>query len=309
LEENRSNQHYERIDTTWQAQPPITGRTSSPAKKQTNRLPWLLFFATVITTVFAGTLQQGLDPFERPSNILYGIPFSFTLLLILGIHELGHYSMCRIHNVPATVPYFIPLPLPSLLGTMGAFIKIKGAIPNRRALLDIGMAGPLSGFFIALPATFIGFLLSEPIAFFDPHGLNLGYSIITWLIEKMTFPFLPEGFGIYNLHPIGFAGYIGLFVTTMNLLPVGQLDGGHIASALFGEKQWKIAKNFLFILLLLGFAWQGWWFWAMLLIIMGFRHPVIRNDAGALGPRRTKLAYLTIAVFLLTFTPVPFSFN
>jgi membrane-associated protease RseP (regulator of RpoE activity) len=279
----------------------------SSALAKSNRLPWILFFATVITTIIAGSLQQGLNPLASVSNFLYGIPFSFTLLLILGVHELGHYAMCKIHGVPSTVPYFIPLPVPSILGTMGAFIKIKGRIPNRRALLDIGMAGPLAGFVIALPATIVGYILSKPEASFNPEGLHRGYSLLTWLIEKAVFPSLPEGFSIPMLHPIGFAGYIGLFVTMMNLLPVGQLDGGHIASAMFNEKQWKIGKYFLFILFLLGFFWQGWWFWGVLLMFMGFRHPVIQYDARPLGERRSKLAFLTIIIFFLTFTPIPFS--
>ncbi len=276
--------------------------------EKSNRVPipltaWLLFGLTVVSTVLAGALQQRVDLTENPSHIIYGIPFSFTLLLILGVHEFGHWIMCKLHNVPATVPYFIPMP--NLLGTMGAFIRIKGAIPTRRALLDIGMAGPIAGFIIALPATVIGLLLSTPTPVFQPEGMQMGTSILTLLLVTLIFPSLPDGFTII-LHPIGFAGIIGLLITSLNLLPIGQLDGGHIASALFGRRQWNIARVFLFLLAPLGLLWEGWWFWLALLLLMGFRHPVIQDDARSLGSIRRKLAWFTIAVFLLTFVPMPF---
>ncbi len=280
--------------------PPPPGKKVHPY-----RTPWILFGVTFISTIFAGTIQQGLNPFAHPFNFLYGIPFSVTLLTILGVHEAGHYVMCKIHKVPATVPYFIPMP--NLLGTLGAFIKIKGVIPTRRALLDIGMAGPLAGFCIALPAMILGLFLSTPIPQFHPGTLEMGDSILSWILQKLIFPGLPHGFTI-ALHPIGFAGFIGLLVTALNLLPISQLDGGHIASALFGEKQWKIARIFLFVLVFLGFFWRGWWIWLFLLLFMGYRHPVIRHDARALGPTRTKLAWAAIIIFFLTFVPVPFKF-
>jgi len=278
-----------------------------PEKKplQSNRVPWLLFSLTLISTIFAGTMQQGLNPFANFTNFLYGIPFSFTLLLILGFHESGHYFLCKVHNVPATVPYFIPMP--NILGTLGAFIKIKGIIPNRRALLDIGMAGPLAGFVLALPATIIGLMLSKPVPHFHEDGMTLGYSLLSWMLERIIFPDLPAGFEV-ALHPVAFAGYIGLLVTALNLLPVSQLDGGHIASALFGRRQWTLAKQFLGVLFVLGFFWRGWWLWMFLLVIMGYRHPIIRHDAAGLGENRRKLAWLTVIIFLLTFVPVPFSF-
>lgn len=282
---------------TFVIEPTVSVKTEIP------RVAWVLLLVTVITTILAGTLQQGLNPFDKPLNFLYGIPFSFTLLLILGIHEFGHFIMCKLHNVPATVPYFIPMP--NMLGTMGAFIKIKGTIPNRRALLDIGMSGPLAGFAIALPATIIGLILSTPVPNFNQDGMQMGSSLLTFLLVKLIFPSLPDGFNII-LHPVGFAGMIGLLVTSLNLLPVGQLDGGHIASALFGAKQWKISKIFMILLIPLGMIWQGWWFWIALLILMGYRHPVLQEDARSLGVVRRKLAWLTIAIFVATFVPVPF---
>ena len=212
--------------------------------------------------------------------------------------------MCKAHGIPSTVPYFIPMP--NLLGTLGAFIKIKGIIPNKRVLLDIGMAGPLAGFVLALPATIIGFILSTPVPIYHPTGFNLGNNLLGIILKWIVFPDLPQGFEIM-LHPVGFAGYIGLLVTALNLMPVSQLDGGHIASAVLGKKQWDIAKYFLAILFLLGFFWEGWWIWMFLLVIMGYRHPVFEHDARPLGPVRSKLAWLTLIIFVMTFVPIPFS--
>jgi membrane-associated protease RseP (regulator of RpoE activity) len=298
-----------------QYQPPANGTNSyyytqdrQPAikpKSESTKVPWILFILTVISTVLAGTIQQGLNPFSGLFNFVYGIPFSVTLLLILGVHESGHYFMCKVHRVPSTVPYFIPMP--NILGTLGAFIKIKGAIPNRRALLDIGMAGPLAGFFLALPAIVVGLFLSTPVPQFHADGLMIGHSMLSWVLEKLIFPSLPPGFEV-ALHPIAFAGYIGLLVTALNLLPISQLDGGHIASALFGEKQWVIGRYFLFVLFFLGFFWRGWWFWLFFMVFMGYRHPVLRHDARVLGTRRMRWAWLTVLIFIVTFVPVPFTF-
>ncbi|MBN1880069.1 site-2 protease family protein [bacterium] len=269
-------------------------------------LPILLFAATVFSTVWAGCLHAGVDVFQNPLLFYKGLPFAFTLLLILGVHESGHYFMCRIHGIPSTVPYFIPMP--NFLGTMGAFIRIKAPITTRRALLDIGMAGPLAGFMIALPATIIGFRLSgvEPVSY--EESILLGQSILTWLIENVTMNPPPPGYTI-ALHPIGFAGYIGLFVTAMNLLPVGQLDGSHVISAMFGAKQAHIARITVIVLMFLGFYWQGWWIWGILLVALGLKHPVIRVDARPPSGWRTALAWLTIIIFIVTFIPVPFSFG
>lgn len=279
---------------------------NSSAEAKNRKVPLLLFIATVFSTLWAGCLHQGVNILVTPWLFYKGLPFSLTLLAILGVHEAGHYFMCRVHGIPATVPYFIPMP--NFLGTMGAFIKIKGQITNRRALLDIGMSGPLAGFAIALPATVIGYLLSgppEPIFF--QEGLVTGNSILTWILETVTLGNVPTGYHV-PLHPIAFAGYIGLFVTAMNLLPVGQLDGSHVISAMFGKKQWITAKITVGFLFLVGAFWSGWWFWAGLLIIFGMKHPVIRHDARSLGSTRRFLAWLTIAIFLITFVPVPFSF-
>ncbi|MGB3975393.1 MAG: site-2 protease family protein [bacterium] len=275
-------------------------------KKRSFPTPVILFVLTVLSTIAAGCFHQGVNIFLEPWKFYKGLPFAITLLLILGIHESGHYFLCKLHRIPATVPYFIPMP--NILGTMGAFIKIKGAITNRRALLDIGMAGPLAGFIIALPATIIGYILSPVVPTPLEEGLVLGNSILTWILEKILIPIPEPGYGIM-LHPVGFAGYIGLFVTAMNLLPVGQLDGSHVITALLGEKQHLIAKITLVILIFSGMFWSGWWLWAVLLLITGIKHPVIRYDARGLDATRKILAWITVAIFILTFVPVPFSFT
>jgi membrane-associated protease RseP (regulator of RpoE activity) len=294
--------HYEH--RTW-----TTGSLESPETTEKTKKIWtpiILFAITVLSTIWAGCLHQGVNVFAEPWNFYKGLPFAITLLLILGVHESGHYVMCKIHLVPATVPYFIPMP--NFLGTMGAFIRIKGTISNRRALLDIGMAGPLAGFVIALPATIIGYHLSESGPTPAGEGLILGRSLLTWFLESSFLQAPGPGYSIM-LHPIGFAGYIGLFVTAMNLLPVGQLDGSHVVTALLGAKQHTIAKITLFLLFVIGIYWQGWWLWAFLLLMTGIRHPVIRYDARAMGRTRKTLAWITIVIFFLTFVPIPFSFG
>ncbi len=274
--------------------------------KKKNYTPLLLFVLTVISTVWAGSIHQGVNIFTEPLLFYKGLPFALTLLLILGVHESGHYFMCKLHSIPSTVPYFIPMP--NILGTMGAFIRIKGVISNRRALLDIGMAGPLAGFVIALPATIIGYRLSEAVPITPGEGIMLGRSVLTWMLEKLFMQTPPPGYSL-TLHPIGFAGYIGLFVTAMNLLPVGQLDGSHIVSALLGRKQHQIASVTVILLILFGALWPGWWLWAFLLILTGTKHQVIRHDARALGNKRRILAWITMFILIITFVPIPFSFG
>ncbi|MBN1295151.1 site-2 protease family protein [bacterium] len=289
---------------------PLAGYPSGraqPSQPENHRLPIILFIATIFSTLWAGCLHMGINVFERPWLIYHGFPFSFTLLLILGVHELGHSIMCGFHGIPATVPYFIPMP--NFLGTMGAFIRIKQTITRRRALLDVGMAGPLAGFVVALPATVIGYWLSaQPVRVPDGDGLVLGQSILTWILEYFIFPDPRPGM-TFVLHPVAFAGYIGLFVTAMNLLPVGQLDGSHIASAMFGRRQWIIARLTVGMLFIAGFSWNGWWFWAILLVIFGTRHAVIQHDARPLHPIRRLLGWVTFGILVITFVPAPFSFT
>jgi len=180
----------------------------------------ILFFATLLTTLFAGAMLADVNPFLQPRLLYRGLPFSVAIMTILLSHELGHYLMSRRHKVDATLPYFIPAP--TFIGTFGAVIKIRSNVPDRRALLDIGAAGPIVGFLFSLPALVIGFKLSYPVPEVST-GINFGSSILLELFSRVIFPSVPEGYAI-NLHPIALAGWIGLLVTMMNLLPVGMID-------------------------------------------------------------------------------------
>ncbi|MDO9532168.1 MAG: site-2 protease family protein [Deltaproteobacteria bacterium] len=279
------------------------------APKPPRRLLHLgLLLATVVTTVIAGALQQGVNPLETPELLYTGIPFSFTLLLILGAHEMGHYLVSRRHHLDVTLPYFIPAPpIPFIIGTFGAFIRIRSPIRDKRALLDVGCSGPLIGVLVAIPVILIGLKLStvtvigggeETITLGEP----LLFKLLSWLALG---PMTPEENVI--LHPVAFAGWIGLLVTALNLLPVGQLDGGHVAYALFPEYHRYISLGMLGLLVVCGVIfWQGWLLWAVLLVFLGWRHPPPYQFWVPLDRRRRVLGIITIVVFGLTFSPAPF---
>ena len=264
----------------------------------------ILFLVTLFSTLVAGTLQQGINPLENPWSIWKGIPFSFTLLLILGAHEFGHYFMSRRHHIDVTLPYFIPAP--SFIGTFGAFIKMKSPIMDRRILLDIGAAGPIAGLIVAVPVLLVGLYLSEVRVEAVESGMNLGSSLFFSLLSWLVHGSLPDEANLI-LHPVAFSGWIGLLVTSLNLLPVGQLDGGHVAYAVLGSKQRLVAKGVIAILVVVGiFGWIGWLVWAGIIIIMGVNHPPVIYDWIPLDKRRQYIGWITLAVFVLTFTPVPF---
>ena len=303
---NRDEIHSEEIPLY---EPEIVGvgRYNPPPQKKRGRI-WVnvvLFFATVLTTTLAGAFMEGG---EKGGLIwfLRGFRFSLPLLLILGIHEMGHYTASKLHNINATLPYFIPAP--TYIGTFGAFIKIKDPIVDRRALLDVGAAGPLAGFFAAIPVLVWGLLHSRVVPV-PPEGpqLRLGSSLILSALTKLIWGDIPKGYDLYLSAP-AFAGWIGLFVTSMNLLPISQLDGGHIAYALWGERANTISKIVFFALIPLGFFWTGWLFWAFLLaVFLKLRHPPVMNPYQELDPLRRAVGYFSIFVFIITFTPVPFA--
>ena len=280
-----------------------------PAPKPPRLLLHLgLLLATVVTTVVAGALQQGVNPLETPELLSKGIPFSFTLLLILGAHEMGHYLVSRRHQLDVTLPYFIPAPpIPFIIGTFGAFIRIRSPIRDKRALLDVGCSGPLIGVLVSIPVILIGLKLStvtvigggkETVTLGEP----LLFKLLSWLALG---PMTPEQNVI--LHPVAFAGWIGLLVTALNLLPVGQLDGGHVAYALFPESHRYISLGTLGLLVVCGVIfWQGWLMWAVLLVFLGWRHPPPYQFWVPLDRRRRVLGIITIVVFALTFSPAPF---
>jgi membrane-associated protease RseP (regulator of RpoE activity) len=272
-----------------------------------NKLPIsniILFLITLASTLFAGALQQGQNPLDNPSSIWMGIPFSLSLLTILGAHEFGHYYMSKKHLMDVTLPYFIPAP--SAIGTFGAFIKIKSPIMDRKALIDIGAAGPIAGIIIALPLLFAGLMLSEIKPQVTDQGIQLGTSILFMVSNFIVHGFIPEDANLI-LHPVAFSGWIGILVTCLNLLPVGQLDGGHVAYAVLGSRHKLVARSVIIVLMGLGlWSWRGWLVWAAILLIMGINHPPVLYEWIPLDRKRKILGWLTLAVFIVTFTPVPF---
>ncbi|TSA11096.1 MAG: site-2 protease family protein [Deltaproteobacteria bacterium] len=263
---------------------------------------------TVISTTAAGALQQGVSLaalFKDWTLITRGIPFSFTLLAILIAHEMSHYFVSRYHGVRVTLPFFIPAP--SVIGTFGAFIRIKSPMEDRRALLDIGLSGPLGGAVVAIPVLYIGLKMSTIQIMLKPTGVELGSSILLDQMVRFTLGKLPDYYQVV-LHPVAFAGWIGLLVTSLNLIPIGQLDGGHIAYAILGEKSKKLAIGCFIALIILGLVgWSGWFIWAGLLYVMGWQHPPPLNPAIPLDTKRKWLGVLALLLFVVTFTPTPFS--
>jgi membrane-associated protease RseP (regulator of RpoE activity) len=239
----------------------------------------------------------------NPSVLLLGLPFSLTLLAILMAHEMGHYLACRFYEVDASLPYF--LPAPTLTGTFGAFIRIRSAIFSKRILFDIGVAGPLAGFVFLLPALAVGIAFSRIIPGIAHQGsIQFGTPPLLWLLEKAIFPGVPVT--DIALHPVARAAWIGILATALNLLPIGQLDGGHILYALAGDKHKLISRIFIAVLIPLGLFWWVWWLWAAVLFFLGRRHPAI-YDTAAPGRARKQLGWLALAVFLLCFTYAPIS--
>lgn len=268
------------------------------------RIHVLLFVLTFMTTTMAGTMLNGIIPWEQPEKIYLGLPFSLTLLLILMTHELSHYFASRMHNVTATLPYFIPAP--SIIGTFGAVIKMKPPIPDRRSLIDIGASGPIGGFIIAVIACIAGLSMSDirPAGELQ-QGISFGSSILFDLLSKIVLNIDPEKYDVL-LHPIAFAGWIGLLVTSLNLLPVGQLDGGHIVYALFGEKHRIISILTIPVLIVLGILyWPGWWIWAAMMIFLGYKHPPVVYPYIQLDQKRKITGWICFIIFVLTFTPMP----
>lgn len=269
--------------------------------------PWVnvfLFLLTFASTLAVGALHQGADIISAPGRIVEGLPFSLALLGILLVHEFSHYFMSRKHGVDSSLPYFIPAP--TLFGTLGAFITMRSRITTRNALMDIGSSGPIAGFVVSIVATVIGLMYSDVQALSRPgEMIVLGDSILFFLLTKVVIGTVPSGFDIY-LHPVAFAGWIGFFVTSLNLIPVGQLDGGHIAYAILGEVHGWISRFLIGVLLVLGLlVFEGWVVWAVLLFFLGSKHPPILFPDIPLDPRRKAVGIIAFIIFILTFIPVP----
>lgn len=298
----------------------------APARKpaQVAPLNLVLFLVTLLTTTMAGAFQAGADislwhPILSAPALARGLPFSIPLMSILLAHEMGHYLTARRNRVDVSLPYFIPAPFPSLffIGTFGAFIRIRSMPRTRRAMFDIGAAGPWAGMLIALPVLIIG-LATSKIVPLNPGagGLEFGDSILLLQLERWVLHIDPHAVNV-DLNPVGFAGWLGLFVTTLNLLPASQLDGGHVIYALLGRHH-RIVSRLVFIAailmvfvpLVLGLPfWWGWALWAVLLVLFGLGHPATADPDTPLDPMRRFAALATIGLFIVTFVPVPVSFN
>ncbi len=306
----------------------------------------LLFALTVFTTLAVGArlsynyahnrpaynVDSDLNPFSGlladPGRLLAGLPFSATLLAILLAHELGHYLTCRYYGIAATLPYFIPAP--TIIGTMGAFIRIRSPIVSRRALFDVGVSGPLVGFLLAVPVLAVGIAGSKAgSAALTPGTIQFGSPLLVLLLEKLFHPAVSAG--SIELHPVARAAWVGLFATALNLLPVGQLDGGHIVYALDRNWHGRISRVVVAVLaapmlalallwavghwipsldsgadLLEDYYWHGWFVWALVLFFLGTRHPAV-VDPVPLDRGRRRLALAALVVFVLCFIPIPFA--
>ncbi|HSV85519.1 MAG TPA: site-2 protease family protein [Levilinea sp.] len=313
----------------------------NPVPKKSNPVVNLvLFIATLFSVILVGSffsLREPLptDPLAAVIVVIRsGLPFAASMLAILGAHEFGHYLAGRSHGVHVTLPYFIPMPF-SPFGTMGAFINMKEHPKNRRQLLDIGIAGPLSGLIVAIPVLLLGLSLSaiDTIPHVMPPGSMMeGNSLLYLLSKYVMFGELlpaPETYGgihpaLYwlryiitgtpfpyggvdvQLHPVAFAGWAGILITGLNLIPAGQLDGGHMLYVLFGRKTAQRVLPFILVALVgLGFVWSGWWLWAMIIFFLGRMYAEPLDQITPLDGRRRGLAILALILFVLTFTPVP----
>jgi membrane-associated protease RseP (regulator of RpoE activity) len=316
--------------------------SSRPEPKPSN--PWInlaLFILTLLSVFYAGMMYVTGNVF--PSNLsdfwnallVGGLPFGLSMVAIFGTHEFGHYFAGRLHGVKVTLPYFIPLPF-SPLGTMGAFINMKEQPRNRRDLLDIGIAGPLAGFLVSLVVLFVGLKLSHlgQIETQLPSGMALeveGSSVLYLLMKFLAFgkmlpapahytlpPLLhwvryfftgtplPLGATDVMLSPVAWAGWAGLLITSLNLIPAGQLDGGHLFYVLFGkDKARKLIPFILVTLVLLGFLYSGWWLWAVIILLLGRTYAEPLDQITKLDKKRQRLAILGIVILILTFTPIP----
>ena len=278
---------------------------------------WLLFALTVVTTTYVGSWHYEaflLDFTIRPLSLsqtqllLGGVWYSATILGILGCHELGHYYACRYYDVDATRPFFIPAPVP-LTGTLGAFIRIREPIPTKRMLFDIGIAGPIAGFLIALPTLFVGVALSHMVRLPEEFsGYELGEPLLFKLASHLIWGAVPDGYSL-NLHPMAFGAWFGLLATALNLFPIGQLDGGHISYAVLGRRSSHVTLISVAALMGLSYFFPSWGVWTVMTIVMlfafGRHHPRVFDEDAPLDRTRLILALVALAMFVLCFTPAP----
>ena len=262
------------------------------------------FVATLVSMLFVGGSE--VKPFDRP---LEGLLLAASLLPILIAHEMGHYVACRLYRVDATLPYFIPLPIFSLVGTLGAFIRIRGPIPNRRALFDIGIAGPLAGFVVLLPILIAACFQAQVTPFVPKSGaLYLGEPLLfQWAMTALRGPLPPEL--TWVIDPMGMAAWFGLFMTGLNMLPIGQLDGGHVVYAWLGEKARTVSLAASWGCLALVYFGPNWLVWSLLLRLLGRGHPSTQDDREGIGAGRKIVAVIGAVVFSVCFVPDPLQWS
>lgn len=295
----------------------------SSVKKENKKINLLLFITTILTTTFTGSMLIGNNPFLTLPELASGFPYAVAILSILGAHEMGHYLYAKRYRIYATLPYFIPFFLPAFnFGTLGAFIKMRSPIPDKKALLDVGIAGPIAGFIMSLFFLFLGFSLLPDLEGVKDYvtqihewsetgegALTLGSSLLFDLIRNMMGGEHLPMYEIYHF-PFIFSGWIGLLVTALNLMPIGQLDGGHISYALLGKKAKFVAIGAFIALALLNFYSTNWILWTILILfVIRLKHPPTMNDQIELDLNRKILAWVSYLIFITCFSPMPIYFS
>jgi membrane-associated protease RseP (regulator of RpoE activity) len=278
--------------------------TLGPVMVQLSRTDMLALFGPLLTPRVVAQVWR------TPSLLRIGFAFSIPALVILLAHELGHYIACRRYGLSCTLPYFLPVPFN--FGTFGAFIRIKAPIRSKRQLFDVGIAGPIAGFVVLLPFLLYGIASSHPAPLAaaprpeDASGIILlpgrclAIGLATWLFHGRLAPGM-----VLDLHPMALAAWLGLLATAINLLPLGQLDGGHILYAATGRLQRRLALPLWLVLGLMGFYWAGWLLWCAIVLLIGLYHPPVYDESEPLDAKRRLLAWLALAMFVLSFMPVP----
>ncbi|HEU0016727.1 MAG TPA: site-2 protease family protein [Longimicrobium sp.] len=310
-------------------------RRLRPRRRERWGVHALLLALTLLTTAFAGALLAFDDPLAlrragpewlamsvptrvAPGALLGGLVFSVVMMGVLGGHELGHYVLARRHLVDVSPPYFAPAPwFLNPIGTFGAFIRLRSPLVNRAVLLDVGAAGPLASFVLSIPVTLVGLMLSREYATPPFSGVRMGIILGDALLPMGASPVFSallalsplRDAGFVHLHPVAVAGWFGFFFTALNLFPVSQLDGGHVAFSLWPRAHRWVARLTMLLLLAMGLGWGGWWFWALVILVIGrgrLGHPPVVDPHFRLDARRRAVAIATLLAFPLSLTPVPF---
>lgn len=314
----------------------VAVRRERPPPRDNLPLHVALFAAALVSAAVAGGFLAGTDPLGtrmteiagawlpvpteiRLGEMAVGLPFALAFIGILLGHEMGHYLAARRHRVSVSLPYFIPFPpYFAFVGTLGAFIRLRGPILRRSVLFDIGVAGPLASFLLSLPLLFIGLGLSSSVptgdaglypflVHFAGEPIRIGSNAIVQAAAALWVPGFEPGSAVV-LHPLAFAGWLGIFVTALNLIPLGQLDGGHILYAAAGTAQRTLGRVFVLVLVVLGLVWWGWWLWAGIVLVLGrgrVAHPPVLVEEIPLGRGRGILGWTALALFVLSFSPAP----